>query len=30
VNQDEGTKRPISVVAETQHIEATHGTAKAV
>ncbi|CAG7999570.1 unnamed protein product [Penicillium nalgiovense] len=30
VDQDEGTKRPISVVGETQHIEATHGTTKAV
>lgn len=26
VNQDEGTKRAISVVGETQHIESTHGS----
>ncbi|CAP91533.1 Pc13g04640 [Penicillium rubens Wisconsin 54-1255] len=30
VVDQEGTKRSISVVGETQHIEATHGTAKAV
>ena len=30
VDQDEGPKRALSVVGETQHIESTHGTATAV
>lgn len=30
VVDQEGTKRSISVVGDTQHIEATDGTAKAV
>ncbi|KGO64947.1 Major facilitator superfamily domain, general substrate transporter [Penicillium italicum] len=30
VDQDEGPKRAVSVVGETQHIESTHGTEKAV
>ncbi|KAJ5977535.1 hypothetical protein N7501_000877 [Penicillium viridicatum] len=30
VDQDEGAKRAVSVVGETQHIEATHGTTNAV
>lgn len=30
VDQDEGPKRAISVVGETQHIESTHGTTNAV
>lgn len=30
VDQDEGAKRAVSVVGETQHIESTHGTTNAV
>lgn len=30
VDQDEGAKRAVSVVGETQHIESTHGTTHAV